>query len=434
MLSTQEQEESPEVRTRNVSQERQPIGSKPRGHKTICIPIDETEYNEILDDPWAYRQSIDKVYAIHAELFPKAMGEGYTLHDKLPDSKKLSEIRLRRIKLKADGEVYTIRPSFVLPYMSGFTDDVEKGLFLLSFGLPYWAISYVFGKDDMYWQRVEVSLGRNSLVGTTVRTVEQLPKDVVSDEKHTYSNGDKSYIATTVGNECVLGAAMSPSAGEADLTQAYGQFKSEARNLDPNYTPQTVNTDGWKATINAWTTLFPTITTILCFLHAFIKIRNCGKKLGATYFELCTKVWTVYHTASESEFHAHLADLAIWALEHLPDGPTLNALLKLCLNFEAFALAYDFPSAHRTSNMVDRHMGLMDRYLFAGHYFHGHLMTAEYRIRAWALIHNFRPFCPRSQPYRDSFHSRAHRLNGFVYHQHWLHNLLISGSMAGFRA
>ena len=39
--------------------------------------------------------------------------------------------------------------------------------------------------------------------------------------------------------------------------------------------------------------------------------------------------------------------------------------------------------------MVDRHMGAMDRYLFAGHFFHGHLKTAEYRIRAWALIITF---------------------------------------------
>ena len=78
-------------------------------------------------------------------------------------------------------------------------------------------------------------------------------------------------------------------------------------------------------------------------------------------------------------------------------------------------------------------MGLMDRYLFAGHFFHGHLMTAEFRIRAWALFHNFRPFCPRAQPYKDGFQSRTHRLNGFVYHHLWLHNLLISSFLARFR-
>ena len=90
------------------------------------------------------------------------------------------------------------------------------------------------GKDDTYWQRLEVSFGRNSLVGTTVRRADKLPKDLVSDEKHTSINGEKSYIATTAGGECVLGAAMRPSASEQDLTQAYGQFKTEALNVDPD--------------------------------------------------------------------------------------------------------------------------------------------------------------------------------------------------------
>jgi hypothetical protein len=434
MESAQKVEESSEPRTRKTSQERKPLTNEPRGHKTICVPLDEPEYSELVDEPLSYRSYVDEVYGKHPELFPKAMSGGYTLHDKLPYSKKLPDIRLRRIKLKADDEVYTIRPSFVLPYMSGYTNDVENGLFLLSFGLPYWAVSHVCGKDDMYWQRLEVSFGRNSLVGTTVRTADKLPKDLVPDEKHTSINGGKTYIATTVGDECVLGAAMSPSAGEKDLTKAYGQFKSEALNLDPAYQPNSVNTDGWQATVNTWRTLFPSVTTILCFLHSFIKIRSCGKRLGETYFELCTKAWEVYHSASESEFHAQNADLALWALEHLPDGPTLDAVIKLCLKYDSFAKAYSSPSAHRTSNMVDRHMGLMDRYLFAGHFFHGHLMTAEYRIRSWALFHNFRPFCPRSQPFKNGFHSRTHRLNGFVYHKNWLHNLLISGSLAGFRA
>ena len=428
-----EPEENRVSRPRKVDGERKPLSAQVRGHKTICVPLDEPGYREIVDEPLLYRSYVDAIYAKHPELFPEGMKGGYTLHDILPYSKKLSGIRLRRIKLKTDEEVYTIRPSFVLPYMAGYTDDVEKGLLLLNFGVPYWLVTHVCGKDDMYWQRLEVSFGRNSLVGTTVRIAGKLPKDLVADEKHTWLNGEKSYIATTVGAECVLGTAVSLSAAEKELTQTYGQFKFEALNVDPDYQPDSVNTDGWKATVNAWLTLFPSITMILCFLHSFIKIRNCGKKLGDTYFELCTKVWAVYHASSEAAFHAQIADLAIWALEHLPDGPTLDAVIKLCLKYDSFAEAYALPAPHRTSNMVDRHMGLMDRYLFAGHFFHGHLMTAEHRIRAWALIHNFRPFCPRSQPYQDGFQSRTHRLNGFVYHPDWLHNLLISGSLAGFR-
>ena len=83
----------------------------------------------------------------------------------------MPEIQLRRIKVnnpdKPQGDVFTIAPSFVLPYMTGYTEDVEKALFLRGkFGVPYWGLTYVFGHNDMCWERLELSLGRNSLVGT----------------------------------------------------------------------------------------------------------------------------------------------------------------------------------------------------------------------------------------------------------------------------
>jgi hypothetical protein len=379
-----------------------------------------------------YRAWLDQMYSQHPELFPQAMKEGYRLHDVLPESKKLAGIRLRRIELKANDEVYTVRPSCILPYMSGYTDDVEKGLLLLGIGVPHWIVTRLFGRNDMYWERLCESIGHNSLVGTTVRRAE-MPQDLLADEKHTTLTGEAVYIATTVGGECVLGAAVSPSAGETDLLAAYTPFQQEARNHTPTYQPATVNLDGWKATCNVWISLFPTITVIFCFLHAFLKIHDRCKGLKKTYFDIAQRVWQVYQAPTAANFHAKLADLAIWALNTLPDGPPLQSILKLCLKFDLFATAYEFPNAHRTSNMVDRHMRLLDHFLFSSHSFHGHLMTAEFRIRAWALLHNFMPFCPRVAK-EIPFTSRAHRLNGFVYHDNWVHNLLISSSMAGFRA
>ena len=82
--------------------------------------------------------------------------------------------------------------------------------------------------------------------------------------------------------------------------------------------------------------------------------------------------------------------------------------------------------------MIDRHMIPLDRWLCATRYFHGHWLSAEYQIRAWALFHNFMPYCPRAKV-RDAFISPVHKLNGFVYHDNWLHNLLISTSCAGLK-
>jgi hypothetical protein len=316
--------------------------------------------------------------------------------------------------------------------MTSYTEDVEKALFLLRFGVPYWALTYVFGKNDMFWFRLFCHFGGYKIVQTTVKDLEKLPEDLVADEKHIYINGEKAYIAVTVGQDCLLGASISPTADEEGLTEAYGHFQEEAQQLNPEYQPKTVNTDGWSATKKSWLNLFPLIVIIECFLHAFLKIRNCCKKrLKDIYPEIAERVWEVYKSMDPASFLADLASLQKWAEENLHNTPTaLQSVLKLCAKADRFILAYDHPNAYRTSNMVDRHMLLMDRWLFHTKYFHGHLSSAEKAVRAWTLFHNFWEYCPRAN-IRKKFKSPAHKLNGFVYHDNWLHNLLISTSIAG---
>jgi len=124
--------------------------------------------------------------------------------------------------------------------------------------------------------------------------------------------------------------------------------------------------------------------------------------------------------------------LQTWAKESLPPGPPLDAVLKLCAKAPLFALAYDQPGACRTSNMLDRHMRPLARSLATPQYFHGHLMSAELRVRAWALLHNFLPYGPRVSK-TNPYQSPAHQLNRRVYHADWLQNLLVSASMGGWR-
>jgi hypothetical protein len=145
--------------------------------------------------------------------------------------------------------------------MTGYTDDVEKPLFLRRFGVPFWALSYVFGRNDMYWYRLASQVGRRDIIQTTVKGDHNLPKHLLADEKHVRFNGQKAYIATTVAADCVLGASISLSADTEGLTEAYGHFKQEAQHLQPGYQPETVNTDGWSATQNAWRALFPAVIT-----------------------------------------------------------------------------------------------------------------------------------------------------------------------------
>lgn len=110
------------AQTRVCSREKDldPLANK---SKQVCVFIAPEEYDKILVDHKAFRQALDHVIEQHPELFPSIIQQGYNLHDILPESKKMSGIRLRRIKLST-GDVYTIRPSFVMPYVMGYTDDV----------------------------------------------------------------------------------------------------------------------------------------------------------------------------------------------------------------------------------------------------------------------------------------------------------------------
>lgn len=404
-----------------------------RPQKRITLPIEKERYNKIVDDCQSYRNWLDEMIVKHPELFPKNISAGYSLHDNR-SSAKMEGIRLRRISLKAHDvegkkQVFTIAPSMIMPYFVGMTDEIEKALFLRRFDVPFWALTYVFGRTDQYWYRLENHFGRYNLVQTTVKYPEKLPKHLLADEKVTWLNGEEVVIATTVGDDCVLGASVALGIDTANLTEAYQHFKDEAMQLDSEYQPETVNTDGWEATQKAWRNLFSLIVILECFLHAFIKIRQRGKHLKETFHQLSQKVWEVYHALDANAFRSQAAELLTWAGSNTT-GYVLEAVQKLYSKVDRFALAYDYPWAHRTSNMLDRHMNLMDRWLFSSRFFHGHWTSSERSIRAWALLHNFGPYCPRARSHQE-YSSPAHKLNGFVYHDNWLHNLMISTSMSG---
>jgi len=129
--------------------------------RTICLPIGEPEYRQIADNSEEFRRLVDHCYQQMPELFPEGFEKGYELKDRRESRK--TGLTIRRIELR-DGTAYSVRPSFLMPYLSGRTDDVEAPLFLRKFGVPYWALAHVFGRDAMYWYRMETGLGRNSIV------------------------------------------------------------------------------------------------------------------------------------------------------------------------------------------------------------------------------------------------------------------------------
>src|SRR5262249_3051907 len=157
---------------------------------TLCLPIGQDDYAALIADPGRFRAWLDQSFRAWPELFPKAFPGGYRLKDTRTSTR--AGVRLRRIRLKATGESFSLRPSSFLPYLTGRAHAVQGPLFLRAFGVPFWALARVFGQGAMYWYRLEVGLGRNSIVGTTVRRA-ALPQHLLADEHHQSRDGAKSY-------------------------------------------------------------------------------------------------------------------------------------------------------------------------------------------------------------------------------------------------
>ena len=139
-----------------------------KGYRTIRLPLAESEYDRFLSERAYAKARLDELYEDFPAVFPEAFPWGYALYGFTEPSIK-QEIRCRRMRLDQGQTVFAIVPAFVMPYMTGRTQEVDHALFFMRFHVPCWAISHVCGRDAMYWYRLEQGLGRFSIVGTTVK-------------------------------------------------------------------------------------------------------------------------------------------------------------------------------------------------------------------------------------------------------------------------
>ena len=102
-----------------------------RSCSTICLPVSKGAYLDAVADPRRFRAGLDQAFRDHPELFPTAFADGYRLKDQRRSAK--TGLHLRRVRLKATGQPYSIRPSFV------FFISVTSAMFTL-------CMSSLFGK------------------------------------------------------------------------------------------------------------------------------------------------------------------------------------------------------------------------------------------------------------------------------------------------
>ena len=101
-----------------------------RGPKTICIPCSQQEYERVVDDPERVPRVPGPADRGHARIVPAGDPPG------LPHE---GHLHLPQDRLEAPPDrtpqptsATLVRPSFLMPYLSGRTEDVQAPLFSAS--------------------------------------------------------------------------------------------------------------------------------------------------------------------------------------------------------------------------------------------------------------------------------------------------------------
>ncbi len=160
--------------------------------------------------------------------------------------------------------------------------------------------------------------------------------------------GERVYVDTTAAAGCLLGVGVSETADAAGLTEADGEFQREAMTLNPDYTPESVNTDGWESTQVAWKTLFPGITLMLCFLHMVLGIQQSCRREDQLFAQITDKLWHLYRSCDCRCFGQRLRRFLEWVDTQEVSDTVHKKIQKLRHKASVFKLTFDLPQAYRT--------------------------------------------------------------------------------------
>jgi hypothetical protein len=99
------------------------------------LSLGELEYDRFSQDRPYAQSRLEELYEDHPEWFLQAFGGGDAVFGFTEPSIK-QHLRCRRLRLDQGDAVCTVAPAFVMPYMSGWTDEVDKALCLMRFHVP----------------------------------------------------------------------------------------------------------------------------------------------------------------------------------------------------------------------------------------------------------------------------------------------------------
>jgi hypothetical protein len=263
-----------------------------------------------------------------------------------------------------------------------------------------------------------VASGRNGVAGTTLRRA-GVPEHLLAGEHRQPRDGAKNYVATTAGAGCRLGAAPARAAGADDLLAAYGVLKAEARDARPGHAARTVRAGGLAATHQAWMALLPLVAVLRCSLRGWLNVRSRGK-LSDGFRTLPERVWRAYHAPGRRSLGRRMRRLREWAKANVSGAWLPGQAQKPCGRSKEYAKAYAHPGGRRTSSAPGRVMRGMSRCFDDGQHLHGGEAACGRRVRARALLDNYRPWRPAVARGNGGRRCPAERLNRRRYPEGWL--------------
>jgi hypothetical protein len=124
-----------------------------RNNRIICVPFSQEIYCANIQDAKTFRKCIDECVRSFPELFPPEISKGYRMKDICYSKKQAIPIR----RFDIGGISHTLRPSFIMPYMTGVVGEIEKALFMRNFYQDFFGIEIVKGLSDYLLGQSEIS-------------------------------------------------------------------------------------------------------------------------------------------------------------------------------------------------------------------------------------------------------------------------------------
>jgi hypothetical protein len=230
---------------------------------------------------------------------------------------------------------------------------------------------------------------------------------LLSDEKFATLDGEEIYLFLISQEELIWHGEWLESTAEDSFNAAIGRFLGtmdeaiqENNLLKPEelYEPDSVTTDGWKASQNAWKTQVPDVDIMECLLHGRKRLSATLDEYNKAHPETSAENRQKIRTDFEQIFAA--SNLAAFsqrirrAIEVYAEEPILLKRLQILKDKRfLFTNHFKFEQAPAFSAPLDRSMRFLDEKLQSFGQFRSS-DSIDPMLNAWAIVNNLRSFLP----------------------------------------